>query len=68
MGERGVARGVCKGCRPLGNAPRHTPKIGTLPANALMTSFEIPASDGLPGPGEIITRSGFSPTQCATST
>ena len=34
--------------------PRHTPRIGTLPAKRLMTSLLMPASLGLPGPGEMM--------------
>ncbi len=33
--------------------------MGTFPAKALMASTEIPASAGVPGPGEIISLIGF---------
>ncbi|GAH15490.1 unnamed protein product, partial [marine sediment metagenome] len=36
------------------------PKIGILPEKLAITSFDIPASFGLPGPGEITMYSGLS--------
>ena len=38
--------------------PRHTPSTGTLTPNRRITSTEMPASSGRPGPGEITMRSG----------
>ncbi len=34
--------------------PRHTPKIGFLPAYLDIISLRIPASSGIPGPGDNI--------------
>ena len=47
--------------------PRHTPRIGTFPANAFTAASETPAESGLPGPGEITSLSGFIAAIPATS-
>ena len=38
--------------------PRHTPNMGNFPRPWRTKSSQIPASAGLPGPGEIMTLSG----------
>src|SRR6185437_15533067 len=38
--------------------PRQTPRIGTRPEKRLISSSDIPASAGRPGPGEIRMRLG----------
>ena len=40
--------------------PRQTPKIGIFPASSRITSSEIPAWSGSPGPGEMMIASGLS--------
>jgi hypothetical protein len=40
--------------------PRHTPSIGILPANSLISGTEMPASFGVQGPGDTTMRSGAS--------
>ena len=46
--------------------PRHTPSTGARPAKRRASSVERPAPDGLPGPGEMTTRSGFSASHAST--
>ncbi|MOA51468.1 hypothetical protein D3C78_1746200 [compost metagenome] len=36
--------------------PRHTPRMGSLPAKCLMAATEMPASAGEQGPGEATNR------------
>ncbi len=38
--------------------PRHTPRIGTFPANRAISSSDTPASSGVHGPGETTTCDG----------
>jgi hypothetical protein len=37
--------------------PRHTPRMGSLPAKCWMAATEMPASAGEQGPGEMTSRS-----------
>ena len=45
---------------PMHWCPRQTPKIGVVGANRVSTSFEMPASFGVHGPGEMMMCVGFS--------
>ena len=44
---------------PIAWCPKQIPKIGISFPNVLITSFEIPALSGYPGPGEITSASRF---------
>jgi hypothetical protein len=48
-------------CRADGLVPRHTPRIGSLPAKWRIASTQMPASAGEQGPGESTSRAGFRP-------
>ena len=48
--------------------PRQTPSTGVRPAKRRTISVEIPAPAGLPGPGEMTTRSGASASHSSTVT
>ncbi len=52
---------------PMAWWPRHTPRIGTSPANARITSIMHPASSGRPGPGDKMMALGASARMPATS-
>ena len=45
---------------PIAWWPRHTPRIGMVPAKRWMRGTEMPASRGVRGPGEMTTPSGRS--------
>ena len=47
--------------------PRQMPRIGIFPANAFIASSVTPALSGFPGPGEMISASGFFAAIPATS-
>ncbi len=51
---------------PMAWWPRQTPRMGTLPAKRVTASTLIPASSGLPGPGEMTMPDGFFASSSAT--
>src|ERR1051325_6334387 len=55
-----------KAC-PIAGCPRHTPRSGTLPASRAMRASVMPASSGVPGPGESTTCDGPSAATSSTA-
>jgi hypothetical protein len=47
--------------------PRHTPKIGSVPAYSSISFMQMPARCGVPGPGESRTPAGRNRPTSATS-